>query len=180
MRKSKDKKKLDFENRGVDKITQIGTVWGNVTVQSIQSPECYICGQVGLPDEFYKCQRCQKIVCLKHQKETKAPICPNCLELIKIDCEDMLFDQDEEKRVDAAKLLCAIKDSSMLKTVEHCLEIEESEYVRHWLAYAIGQTGGEEAYEILKKAESGEKNHFALQGIQAALAEIAAAKLTKP
>ncbi len=141
------------------------------TVVLEQSIACYICEKFYPPGRIYRCSRCHKNVCINHEKKAKGSYCPLCVEIIKMDCEYLLFDDNYEKRIDAAQLLGDVRDLSMLPRLNECMEIEKNVHVRHWLAYAIGQTGGDDSYKMLKKFKGTEKDEFVLQGILDALIE---------
>ena len=74
----------------------------------------------------------------------------------------------------------ALKENSTLPTLEKRLLREQNEYVRYWIAYALGKIGGDKAYEILKEAQSRERHPYVLQGIQDALDELKASIAFNP
>jgi hypothetical protein len=82
-----------------------------------------------------------------------------------------LHDEDEEKRTVGAQKLALLKNrftvpilARRLMTAPELLEPDPT--VRYWLAYALGQIGGEEACTVLRKAKAQETNIWALRGIE--------------
>jgi HEAT repeat protein len=94
--------------------------------------------------------------------------------------ETMLSSKDGDHRIEAAKQLCVLKEISTLDALKERFILEPNEYVRYWIAYALGKVGGEAAYEMLEEAQAREKNPFAQQGIQDALDEIKTSIAFKP
>jgi hypothetical protein len=144
---------------------------GDINITTVLEPtECYLCGNLCLPNEAYRCKRCHRVFCITHRTQTNSPFCQHCLELTR--WETVLSSPNGDERIEAAKQLCALKEISTLPILEQRLAREHNEYVRYWIAFALGKIGGDKAYKILKKAQSREKSQFAQQGIQDALNEL--------
>ena len=72
---------------------------------------------------------------------------------------------DNESRYAAAQKLMVLKNRFTVPILARRLEVEPDPTVRYWLAYALGQIGGEEACAMLKTAEARETDLFAKQGV---------------
>lgn len=126
--------------------------------------ECSECGKIRYHDEVYRCRRCKQYFCNNHQPiNAKIPFCSNCALLTRI--EKLMSSPDDSVRLDATQKICALKDRSTLPVLKRRLKVESYPIVKHWLYYALGKIGGEEAYKLLKNAESQENNAFVLQGV---------------
>jgi hypothetical protein len=156
----------EFDQRGQTVQTQYNAA-GDINITILEPAECYICGKLCLPKEAYRCRRCRHVVCISHQQKIDMPLCPNCI--MMVDVEARLTDPNDDVRLDAAQALCALKDQSTLPTVARCFRIETNPLVKYWLAYALGNIGGEEARTELKSASAQESNDFVRQGIEEAL-----------
>jgi hypothetical protein len=143
---------------------------GNTILKPLEPTECYQCGKLCLPNEAYRCKKCQRVYCTTHRIQTDFPLCKFCIEITE--WEAMLSSPNGNERIEAAKQLCAFKENSTLPTLEKRLLREQNEYVRYWIAYALGKIGGDKAYKILKEAQSRERHPYALQGIQDAMDEL--------
>jgi hypothetical protein len=75
------------------------------------------------------------------------------------------LDVDPGTRFEAAQELAALKDRFTVPILTRRLKTEPDPTVRYWLAYALGQIGGEEACTALKTARVRETDEFAKQGI---------------
>jgi hypothetical protein len=85
-----------------------------------------------------------------------------------------IHDEDDKKRTAAAQKLAVWKNpftvpilARRLMVVPELLEPDPT--VRHWLAYALGEIGGEEACAALQRAKAHETNLWALTGIERGL-----------
>jgi hypothetical protein len=142
---------INAENVNVD---------GDINITSILEPtECYSCGKLCVPNEAYRCKKCQRVYCITHRTQTDSPFCKYCIELIEL--ETMLSSPNGDERIEAAKQLCAFKENSTLPTLEKRLLREQNEYVRYWIGYALGKIGGDKAHKILKEAQSRERHPYA-------------------
>ena len=155
-----------FDQKGQQVNNQIN-IAGDVNIEKInikkKTRECSECGKIRYHDEVYRCRRCKLFFCNSHQVNTKVAFCPNCALLTRI--EKLLSNPDEGIRLDAAQKICTLKDRSTLPVLKRRLKIESYPIIRHWLYCALGRIGGEEAYKLLKNAESEENDAFVLQGI---------------
>jgi HEAT repeat protein len=82
-----------------------------------------------------------------------------------------VFDSDHEIRFEAAQKLSILKNRFTVPILARRLDpkIEPDPTVRYWLAYALGQIGGEEACAALRIANDRETDLFAREGIAEAL-----------
>lgn len=168
--RKRKKTSVDFTIGGNISESTIIVGDGNTILKPLEPTECYQCGKLCSPSDAYKCKRCHHIFCVTHRIQEDSPLCQPCLELIK--WESVLSSPNGNERVEAAKQLCALKEISTLPTLEQRLALEQNEYVRYWIAYALGKIGGDKAYKILKEAQSRERRPYALRGIQDALDEL--------
>lgn len=76
-----------------------------------------------------------------------------------------LLDSDSWTRFEAAQKLTSLKNRFTVPILARYLEIDPDPTVRYWLAYALGQIGGEEARAALHRAEEHETDEFARLGI---------------
>jgi hypothetical protein len=78
-----------------------------------------------------------------------------------------VLDSDNESRYDAAQKLAVLKNRFTVPILARRLDPknEPDPTVRYWLAYALGQIGGEGACTALRTAEAQEINLFAKRGI---------------
>jgi len=83
-----------------------------------------------------------------------------------------VLDEDPWTRSKAAQKLVGLKNRFTVPILARRLLVEPDPTVRYWLAHALGQIGGEEAYIALQKAEAQETNPFAKQGVTAGLRAI--------
>ena len=177
----RDKDNQSIQVGNIENATGIAIGPGaSVTVNNtiLEPAECSLCGRLCLPNEAYRCQRCHHVFCVIHRTNPDSPSCQRCMELVE--WETMLSSTNGDHRIEAAKQLCVLKEISTLDVLKKRFILEQNEYVRYWIAYALGKVGGEAAYETLKEAQSREKNPFAQQGIQDALDEIKTSTAFKP
>jgi hypothetical protein len=85
-----------------------------------------------------------------------------------------LLDEEGVKRTGAAQKLALLKSSFTIPILARRLItepelLEPDPTVRYWLAYALGQIGGEEACAALRRAKAQETNIWALKGIEEGL-----------
>lgn len=78
-----------------------------------------------------------------------------------------VLDSDSETRFVAAQRLAVLKNRFSVPILARRLDpkIEPDPTVRHWLAYALGRIGGDEACAALRMAEARETDLFARRGI---------------
>jgi len=82
-----------------------------------------------------------------------------------------VLEGDDETRYNAAQKLAALKNRFTVPIMARRLigdpitPIEPDPTIRYWLAYALGQIGGEEACAALQKAEAQDTNPWTQQGI---------------
>ena len=76
-----------------------------------------------------------------------------------------LLDNDAWTRFESAQKLAKLKNRFTVPILIRYLGIDPDPTVRYWLAYALGQIGGEEARAALRRAEEHETNGFARLGI---------------
>lgn len=82
-----------------------------------------------------------------------------------------LESSDSLERTLAAKQLGGLKDQAVILILEKRWPQEPDGTVRHWLALAIGEIGGQTAIEALHRVRKNESDVFALMGIDDALRE---------
>lgn len=82
-----------------------------------------------------------------------------------------ILEGDNHTRLEAAQKLALLKDRFTVPILSRHLDpkTEPDPTVRHWLAQALGQIGGEEACAALRAAALGETHPFAKRGIDQAL-----------
>lgn len=82
-----------------------------------------------------------------------------------------LSDGDHHARSKATQHLARLRNPFVVPILARCLDSDPNPTVRQWLAYALGQIGGEEACAALRVACGKETNLFARLGIEDALKE---------
>jgi len=76
---------------------------------------------------------------------------------------------NSEERNQAARQLGALKNPAAISILESRWLQEPDATVRYWLAFALGEIGGEQAIAALHRTKTNESNQFALSGIDEAL-----------
>jgi len=82
-----------------------------------------------------------------------------------------LIDGDADSRAEAAQHLGNLRNPFTLPILARRLSKDSDPTVRYWLAFALGQIGGEEAIMALKEAKKREPHPFVLLGIEDGLRE---------
>lgn len=73
------------------------------------------------------------------------------------------------RRSEAARQLGWLGDDAAVPLLEKRWQMERDPTVRYWLAIALGQIGGKNALQTLKRIRSDEADRFALSGVDEAL-----------
>ena len=82
-----------------------------------------------------------------------------------------LIDGDADSRVEAAQHLGNLRNPFTVRTLARCLSGDSDPTARYWLAFALGQIGGDQAIVVLQEAKKQEPHPFALLGINDGLQE---------
>lgn len=78
---------------------------------------------------------------------------------------------DADSRAEAAQHLGNLRNPFTVPILARCLSEDSDPTVRYWLAFTLGQIGGEEAIAALKEARKRETHPFVLLGIEDGLRE---------